>query len=200
MIKNIKPHQYISYKYFNLLVLPTLTALFLVYFYNISAKTYPGAVLNSQDMQWFGAFRFWAGIDPYYEFLVHKIGYKTQFPNYGHLLYIVMYPLAVLEPTSAASVWALLNFFCFLLSFSIFYFNKNIPRGYTLLASWLLLHGYCYTNVIDNGQFSLIALALITCAWRWRSRVWVLTPCLALLFTKYSFGLPIILGLSLIHI
>ena len=156
-LERTKLLQYIHNRFFGHFVLTTLTALLLIYFYSISAKAYPGAVLNSQDMQWFGSFRFWAGFDPYYEFLVNKIGYKTQFPNYGHLLYIVMYPFAILDPTSAASAWAFLNFFCFLLSFSIFYFDKNIPKGYTLLASWLLLHGYCYSNVIDNGQFALVA-------------------------------------------
>ena len=189
--------QYIRIRFFNFVILPILTALLLIYFYDISAGAYPGAVLRSQDMQWFGAFEFWAGFDPYFEFLINKISYKTQFPNYGHLLYIVMYPFAILDPTSAAIAWAFLNFSCFLLSFSIYYFDKNIPKGYTLLASWLLLHGYCYSNVVNNGQFALVALALITCAWKWRVNVWVLTGCLALLFTKYSFGLPIMLGFFL---
>jgi hypothetical protein len=179
--------------------------LFVFILFKVFDKGFLTAMVNSGDMQWFPAVLFWDGLNPYTEYLNRhhtveaalnweSVWMGSQKPNYSHLLYILLYPLTDISWEKVKIIWAILSMFSFSLILIFFYRNK-ITLAFLLLITVLLLIGYPVSNIIGNGQITLIIALCVTVAWIYRKKYFFVTMiALSIAFIKYSFGLPILFG------
>ena len=181
---------YNKYRFFFISIF--FLSLFLVFL-----ESFLMAVESSIDIQWFPAKLFWNGINPYYEHIQNKTMFLAQKPNYSHLLYIVLYPLAILDWEIVKVIWASGSIITFILTLVIF--NKSqISEPFLLFSTFFLLWGTPLANVISNGQITIYIMFFTSLAWYYKDKSFLITTIsLAFVFTKYSFGLPILMGFFL---
>ncbi len=149
------------------------------------------------DSQWYGTMLYWSGTNPYTACLESSEWFMTTFPNYAHLLYIVMFPLTFFEWETAKIIWFLLSLCGFLLTLYFFVYKEKVWINKVLVPGILLLIGSTLTNALYQGQMSIIILTLVSLAWIFRNKSILLILFLSIIFTKYSFGLPILFGFFL---
>jgi hypothetical protein len=154
------------------------------------------ALSYSQDFQWSPSKLMWSGVNPYEAFLSGNRAQLIldQVPNYGHLIYLLLLPIAVLPWPIAKLVWLIVNLVMFALL---------VVKGHSLLprhvrhwwwvAVVLLCIGYPVKNVLANGQQSLLCLFALGLCYQYRDRPWLAGMALAVVMSKYSFGLFIAL-------
>lgn len=156
---------------------------------------------DSLDMQWYPATQYWGlgsfthPINPYLARLSGDI-FMSQDPNYAPLLYVLMYPFALMDFASAKISFAIFSVFCFLGTIWLFYKNKVNP-AFLMLVGIFVLFGYTFGNVISNGQLAIILGFFLVLGYIYRHKPIVLTLCLSVVFVKYSFGIPVLLGFFL---
>lgn len=149
-----------------------------------------------QDMQWYPSTLFWQGLNPYQEYLDGRKWFLAQAPNYGHLLYLLMYPLVDIEWESVKIIWSILNITLF--TTIIFLFKNKTSLAFLLFIIFFLIAGHPILKVVWNGQISIIIVFFTTIAWVYRKESFVLTSiALSIVFIKYSFGLPILFAFLL---
>lgn len=165
-------------------------------------RAYQGLFLamdSSLDMQWYPAVQYWGfgevKINPYIAYLNHDT-FMSQGPNYTPMLYVLMYPFALMNFEWAKITFFILNIFCFLGTLWVFYRYKT-SIIFLLLASIFVIFGYTFLNVLANAQMTIILGFLIAMAYVYQKRSLVLTLCLTLILVKHSFGIPILLGFFL---
>lgn len=149
------------------------------------------------DNQWYGATLFWSGINPYTACLESTEWFMTAYPNYAHFLYILLFPLTFFDWGAAKIIWFILNVASLLAVLYLFVRKENVPKYTALFVGILMLLGSTYTNALYQAQMSVIIMACIAFAWLYRKNTSIMVLCLAVVFTKYSFGLPVLLGFFL---
>ncbi len=149
------------------------------------------------DSQWYGAKLLWSGTNPYTASLESSEWFMTAYPNYAHILYIVLFPLTLFDWETSKIIWFLFNIFCFLATLYLFVYRVHVSLQKVLLLGIVLLLGSTFTNSLYQGQISIVILALVSFAWVFRKNSVLLILFLALIFSKYSFGLPILFGFFL---
>lgn len=160
-------------------------------------QSFLAAIDSSLDMQWYPTKLFWQGLNPYYEKLNNENTFMAQSPNYGHMLYIILYPFSFMSWEFAKYTWAYMSMILFILTLTIFYKSK-ISIAFILFATVFLLFGYTIKNVMGNGQMTIFIMFFTSLAWYFRRKNFFLTSfSLAIVLTKYSFGCPILLGFYL---
>lgn len=153
------------------------------------------ALTSSKDFQWSPARLFWEGVNPYQYFLNpdHPQLILSQTPNYGHLLYYILFPYSGLSWDAAKAAWALTNVLLF--GAVVAWMGSQVQPGawrkWLLVTAALVCIGYPVRNVIGNGQQTLLCLFALLAMWQFRENFLVSGLCLAILVTKYSFGLQI---------
>ncbi|WP_143428570.1 hypothetical protein [Helicobacter sp. 13S00482-2] len=178
--------------------------LFIIIFVFIASKSvYQSVVLSihgSVDMQWYPATQYWGlgnfihSINPYLASLSGDT-FMAQDPNYAPMLYVLMYPFALMDFENAKIFFAIFSVICFFGTMFLFY--KKINLAFLLLVSIFVLFGYTFGNVIANGQVAIILGFFLALGYMYRKNWLILTICLSILFTKYSFGIPILIGFFL---
>lgn len=178
---------------------------FLIIFVLIAVKSiYQSIILSmgsSLDMQWYPALQYWGmgdfthSINPYLARL-NGDTFMSQDPNYAPLLYVLMYPFALMDFTSAKISFAIFSITCFFATMWLFYRNK-VNLAFLLLIGIFVLFGYTFGNVIANGQLAIILGFFLSLGYFYRKSPIVLSLCLSIVFVKYSFGIPILLGFFL---
>jgi hypothetical protein len=149
------------------------------------------------DSQWYGSKLLWAGTNPYTEALDSSDWFKTAYPNYAHILYFALFPLTLFEWEASKIVWFFFNVTCFLFTLYAFVrYEKVEPYSVLILASLMLL-GSTFANTLYQGQLSILIFSWVSLAWIFRMNSVLLVIFLSLIFSKYSFGLPILLGFFL---
>ncbi|PAF48391.1 hypothetical protein BKH46_00310 [Helicobacter sp. 12S02634-8] len=162
---------------------------------------YQEAMGCSEDMQWYPARQFWGlgsfveSINPYIAYL-NGDTFLSQGPNYAPMLYVLMYPLALLDFQGAKMAFAILNFACFFGTLWVFYKHK-LPLAFVLSLAIVFLGGYPFGNIFRNGQIGMILGFLISVAYCYRKNPWILTLALSVIFVKYTFGIPLFLAFFL---
>lgn len=179
--------------------------LFVAIFVVIAAKSIYQSIMlasgSSLDMQWYPATQYWGvgsfthPINPYLARLSGDT-FMAQDPNYAPLLYVLMYPFALMDFASAKISFAVFSVLCFLGTFWLFYKNR-VNLAFLMFVGVFVLFGYTFGNVIANGQLAIILGFFLTLGYIYRKKPIVLTLCLSVLFVKYSFGIPILLGFFL---
>lgn len=164
------------------------------YFYWGGYLKVSNIVNGGSDMQWHPSTILWLGINPYIDYLTNPIHFMAQKPNYGHLLYILMYPFAMMDWEYAKITWGAINMF--LLPFIVYtYFKNRYNLSYLVFVSIFLLSSSVYLTIVFNGQMTLIIAFFTTIAWLYRKKSqWIMTLSLSIIFVKYSFGFPILWG------
>lgn len=167
------------------------------------------AVVESPDFQWSPAVLFRDGIDPYAYFMAGNEGtliIKTQVPNYLPLLYVLLYPYALLPAWLANASWAMTNIAfafssCYLLCKS---FQLPSRAGWTAIV--LLSLSAPFASTMKQGQQSLLVLFFFSlgvyclrASNTWSSSGRLLSGIsFGIGFVKYSFApafaVPILLG------
>lgn len=159
------------------------------------------AINGSWDMQWYPATQYWGvgsfthPINPYIARLNGDI-FMSQDPNYAPLLYVLMYPFALMDFAVAKISFAIFSVLCFLGTIWLFYKNR-VNLEFLMFVGIFVLFGYTFGNVISNGQLAIILGFFLALGYIYRKKPIVLTLCLSILFVKYSFGIPILLGFFL---
>ncbi|PAF43458.1 glycosyltransferase family 87 protein [Helicobacter sp. 11S03491-1] len=174
--------------------------IFIFIFIRISYKTLKEAINSSVDMQWYPSVQYWGrgisnAINPYIAYLNHDT-FMSQGPNYMPMLYVLMYPFALMDFEGAKIAYGFLNILCFLGTLWLF-FRSKISLAFLVLMSLFVLVGYTFENVMGNGQFALILGFFVVLAYKYRQNFFILTLCLSIVLIKYSFGIPILLGFFL---
>jgi hypothetical protein len=79
------------------------------------------------------------------------------------------------------------------------YIRKRNALPYEKLLYYFipLIVGFPLSNALGNGQFSVVVLILVYFSWVNRENPYILSFFLFILFSKYSFGLPIMFGFFL---
>ena len=195
-------NQLFSYSFIKkyVLALNALITIFtLIVFYKFAISSY-NIILNTflymrgKDMQWFPSVLLWNHINPFHEFLFSNNTFLTQAPNYGHLIYLLFYPLTLISYENATRVWAITSFVAFISSFLLL-----IPRNkYKFILSIIFLHsivsGYTFANVLDNGQFTFICAFSIAIAYIYRKNLLISSVFLTIVSIKYTFGITVLIG------
>lgn len=192
-------------KQFLLVVFERYKGLFIAVFVLIALKSVYQAIIladgSSLDMQWYPATQYWGlgsfahPINPYLARLSGDT-FMAQDPNYAPLLYVLMYPFARLDFENAKIAFAIFSVLCFFGTLVLFYKNK-MNLAFLMFIGVFALFGYTFGNVIANGQLAIILGFFLALGYLYRDRPIVLTLCLSVLFVKYSFGIPILLGFFL---
>jgi len=164
------------------------------YFYWSGYIKSDGSINSGSDMQWHPSTILWLGINPYIDYLSHPLYFMAQKPNYGHLLYILMYPFAMMDWEYAKMTWGMMNMLLLPLIVYI-YFKNRYNLSYLILVSIFLLSSGTYLTILFNGQMTLVIAFFTTIAWLYRKKSqWIMTLSLSIILVKYSFGLPILWG------
>ena len=149
------------------------------------------------DAQWYGAKLLWEGTNPYLAALNANEWFLTAYPNYAHILYYVLYPLTYFRWEESKLLWFIFNVGCFLFTMYAFIRWEKIPIYKVFLIASIMLLGSNFANTLYQGQISIFILCCVSLAWIFRKKSGLLIVLLALIFSKYSFGLPILLGFFL---
>ncbi len=149
------------------------------------------------DAQWYGAKLLWDGINPYATAITSSEWFLTAYPNYAHILYYILYPLTFFDWEQSKIVWFVFNVGCFIFTLYAFIRWEKIAVHKVLLIACLMLVGSNFANTLYQGQISVFILCCVSLAWIFRKKSWLLLLLLSLVFTKYSLGLPILLGFFL---
>jgi Glycosyltransferase family 87 len=152
------------------------------------------ALQRSNDFQWSPTRLMWQGVNPYQAYLDHDPRLiLDQAPNYGHFLYVVLAPVAALPWEWAKLVWALCNLAMFAWVAWVFWRAMDTPaqRALWYLSLALIAIGFPIKLTLSNGQQTLLCLFGLTLMLEGRDRPGVAGFGLALLMTKYSFGVPV---------
>lgn len=144
---------------------------------------------GSMDFQYSPSVLFYQKINPYEYFLYSKTNERlllAQYPVYAHLTYILFYPFAYFDWSSAKIIWSLINT---LLGFVIvwllckkykFYFYET-----TFICSLFFL-STPFRNCLGNGQITFIIL-LSFCSFLLKNLKFK-SLFLGLSYIKYSFA------------
>jgi hypothetical protein len=151
------------------------------------------AVSRSNDFQWSPSRLMWQGINPYETYLTgdKSLLILDQAPNYGHFLYVILLPIALLPWALAKPVWAVVNLaflaYCAVQCHKLM--QSSAQQRWWQLALVLVCVGYPIKIAIGNGQHALLCLFGVMLALLYRDKPWLSGLGLALLACKYSFGL-----------
>jgi hypothetical protein len=151
-----------------------------------------GSWAHSQDFQWMPSRLMWQGVNPYEVYLG---GHRDQLileqiPNYGHFIYVILLPYAMLPWAYAKVAWLLTNVMM-LVGFVIKARRQLTGVQSRALWSWavlLMCLGYPIKNVLANGQQGILCLFGLGLCFIYRRRPWLAGFGLALIVSKYSFG------------
>ena len=149
------------------------------------------------DAQWYGAKLLWEGTNPYTAAITSPEWFMTAYPNYAHIVYYILLPLTFFEWEQSKIVWFLFNVGCFIFTLYAFVRWEKIEVYKVLLLASLMLIGSNFANTLYQGQISIFILCCVSLAWIFRKKSWLLIVLLSLVFSKYSLGLPILLGFFL---
>ncbi len=160
-----------------------------------------GALGNSSDLQWSPAVVFWQGDDPYALFVSGAYEgrlIESQYPNYLHALYILFYPLTLLDWWTAKLVWALVNVVLTVAVTLMLCRWAGLTRSLTLACIvGVALSQPALTHLL-RGQLALLMLLVLILSFRAAAagRAW--SPLLqGLAYLKPSFAPPFFIHLIL---
>jgi hypothetical protein len=157
------------------------------------------AILYSQDFQWSPAVLFWKGINPYSTWLEGNVDgaiILSQAPNYHQLLYIIFWPLTLLDFEQAKIVWATINISFALGSLLLLKKICSLSKFQFFVIASIFLMSTPFRNTVGNGQQSLLVLFMFLAYWS--SDNIFKGIYLAIGFVKYSFA-PIFFLLGLLR-
>ena len=155
------------------------------------------ALHSSMDYQWSPARVLWGGVNPYQYYLapLHPDIILTQAPNYGHLLYLLLWPYAQLSWMGAKVAWATTNIA--LLGGGLWLLARRLENRIQIqnfiAAALLLCIGFSVRNVLANGQQTMLIFVAMVLFYVYREKPLVAGMALAVVLTKYSFGLQVAL-------
>ena len=155
------------------------------------------ALHSSMDYQWSPARVLWGGVNPYQYYLAssHPDIILTQAPNYGHLLYLMLWPYAQLSWMGAKVAWATTNIA--LLGGGLWLLARRLENRTQIqlfaAAALLLCIGFSVRNVLANGQQTMLIFVAMVLFYVYREKPLVAGLALAVVLTKYSFGLQVAL-------
>lgn len=185
--RNLEKYQWLIYALFGVLLL-----------LNLGYAYYRLMYLNAGgDAQWYGAKLLWEGTNPYTAAITSSEWFLTAYPNYAHMLYYVLFPLTFFEWEQSKIVWFLFNLGCFIFTLYAFVRWEGIKVYKILLLAGIMLVGSNFANTLYQGQISIFILCCVSSAWIFRKKRWLLIVLLSLIFSKYSLGLPVLLGFFL---
>lgn len=169
-----------------------LLAIFLIGFYNgvISEQ-------GAKDLQYYPSKLLLENVDFYHSYLNSSEWFMSQVPNYYFQLYYIISPISLLGWGNVKLFWYLLNVFLICLFF--YDIKKRQGVSFKQLSIYILpfFLGFPMTNTLGNGQFGIIVFITIYFSWILRHNTYILSLLLFILISKYSFGVPIILGFFL---
>ena len=143
---------------------------------------------RSQDYQWSGAHLFSLHYDPYLVYLLKDPGHqilKSQVPNYLQELYVLLWPMGMLNEHTAAALWLGFNLLFAVVSVLLLGHIFKLTQGKTLSLGLLLATSTPFRIAIGNGQQSLLLLMLLLLVFAAPARGgWTL----GLSYFKYSFA------------
>ena len=117
--------------------------------------------------------------------------------RYNTQLHFLLSPFTLLGWIPFKIIWFVLSSTLLIIVFEDF--KKRYNVNYKTLTFYLLpfLLGFPLTNTLGNGQFGIVVVFLVYFSWVFRKKSFILSILLFVLFSKYSFGLPIIFGFLL---
>ena len=160
---------------------------------------YKNGMANSSDLMWYPTKLLWSGVNPYTAFLSKGLEGWSSFsvPNYAPLLYVILYPLGLLDFEEAKIVWFFVNVLSFFGIIMVSCKKLKVPLWLISLVLIILLLNNPVVTTFNIAQNSLLISFVLLVAWAYRKNTAVLIITLSILFVKYSFGLPIIFGFFL---
>ncbi|MBT8185486.1 MAG: DUF2029 domain-containing protein [Eudoraea sp.] len=165
---------------------------------NLAYAYYRLMYLNAcGDAQWYGSKLLWSGTDPYTAAITSSEWFLTAYPNYAHILYYALFPLTFFDWEQSKIAWFIFNTGCFIFTLYAFIRWEKIEVYKVLLLAAIMLVGSNFANTLYQGQISIFILCCVSLAWIFRRKSWLLVILLSLIFSKYSLGLPILLGFFL---
>ena len=112
---------------------------------------------NSCDLMWQPTKLFWDGVNHYeYQLKTKDIYLGCQKGQYGHFLFILLYPISLFEWEQAKIIWIIINImFAFIIPILICKFC-NLSKILTLLVLGIFLTCHPTRMTINYGQNSLM--------------------------------------------
>ncbi|STQ86245.1 DUF2029 domain-containing protein [Helicobacter muridarum] len=183
--------------------------IFCIFFYTDSIIIRDGGAYlgsnDSGDMQWYPAVQLFGlhglqqSLNPYYETLNGNY-FLANKPNYAHLLYVIMYPFAMLEYDVAKIWYCAFNNLCIIITCYLFYreiLKRQIPFTYFAIFTMLFFLSEVYAAAIYRGNIPLVIALFVTLAFIYRHNPIICGICLSIVCVKYTFGIPLIIGFLL---
>lgn len=135
-----------------------ITIVVLIFFIQTIFK----ALGNSCDLMWQPSKLFWQGINHYnYILNTNDVFLGCQYGQYGHFLFILLYPISIFEWENAKLIWIFIN------SVLVFYIpllickNFNISKNLTLVILAIFVSSHPVRMTIYFGQNSLLIFFFI---------------------------------------
>lgn len=145
--------------------------------------------LGSSDLQWGGSHLLWGHVDPWMQRLDQPTLHSDHFspPNYLHLLYVVLWPLALLPFATAQAAWCACSVLCSIVVVVLLtrFYDLTTREGFVVLA--LLWMSSPFRVVLEVGQISMFELLFFCLAFTARTPV-VRGLSLGFSAVKYSFA------------
>lgn len=152
--------------------------------------------LGGVDMQWSPAKLLLHRINPYQYWLSGNVGKKIvscQIPNYLHLLYILMLPIAALKWKIAKTVMWTIN--AALGVFVVLFLGKkqNTSLKKQLLILTIFIASLAFRTDITYGQIAIVILFFVMISFYCKSNAaYIASTSIAIV--KYSFAPPLLLN------
>lgn len=151
------------------------------------------SVQNGADFQWHPSKLLYQGINHYAYFLNGGKGFLSQFGEYGHGLYVILYPFTLLEWETAKILWLTLNIiFCFLIPILICKkFHLSFKKTIVIIGIFITCS---QTRMgLNYGQQSLFTMFFLILPFIFRSKTSYFMSGFS--YFKYSIGYILILTL-----
>ena len=157
------------------------------------SKAIINALYQSIDFQYSPAVMTWQNINHYNYILnggqrggLNDPIMLTQNGEYGHGLYVLMYPFTLLDWNTAKIIWLIFNVF---LSFFIPIFlckKNNLNKNLIFLSLFLFLASTPARSTIGNGQLSFLVLATLILPFLYKSEKAIILSGFS--YLKYNTG------------
>ena len=151
------------------------------------------SVQNGADFQWHPTKLLFEGINHYAYFLNGGKGFLSQLGEYGHGLYVILYPFSLVEWETAKILWLILNIiFCFLIPIIICKeFHVSFKK--TILIICIFITCSQTRMGLNYGQQSLFTMFFLILPFVFKSKTSYFFSGFS--YFKYSIGYILILTL-----
>jgi len=174
MIKNINPKKFIFYFFLTILLVFSL------------GKSIYSALNSSADFMWHPTKMLFNGINHYRYFINGGERFLSQGGEYGHGLFVILFPFSFLEWENAKIIWVIINvFLCFIIPI-LMCKKANLTNYQTFIICVIFATSAPTRMLLNYGQHTLFIMLFLVLPFIREKKIYNLLSGFS--YFKYSVG------------